>query len=167
MPIDPNAVPAARLGWVNPPADVTNAIAVLKHQCELWPKVPVNTSMPSGAEDMLCQVVAGYGLAVPANLAEALTFLLAEVAVAAMMLVIMIFVVRRAWRYFFGPPQPPKPKADPFASLVVVIGLLGWMSAAGLVGNYTQGWSLVFMLTAGLWIFAAPHFVVLLRTPKV
>ena len=61
------------------------------------------------------------------------------------MIVIAGFVgaVFRLWSKFFGPPKlpnPAKPPPDALTSVVVVIGWFGWLSAAGLVTQYSLGW---------------------------
>jgi hypothetical protein len=76
-------------------------------------------------------------------------------------------VIFRLWSKYFGPPRPlkpAKPPPDALASVVVIIGFLGWLSAAGLVTRYSLfGWTQVFLAAALMWIFVAPHMVSLLR----
>jgi len=93
---------------------------------------------------------------------------LVVIAFIAGMIVIAGFVgaVFRLWSKFFGPPKlpnPAKPPQDALNSVVVVIGWFGWLSAAGLVTQYSLGWGLVFMAATLMWTPLAPHLVLLLR----
>ena len=166
------ATPTVHMGWVNPPADVTNAISALQHQCEAWPKTPTNNPLAivSGSEDAICQAVTGHALFVPGELANSIlqigALMIAAFIVGVIVITWSVAVIFRLWSRFFGPPRPPKPAKPPpdaLISVVVVIGWFGWLSAAGLVSRYSLGWVQVFLAATLMWIFVAPHLVSLLR----
>jgi len=166
-----DAVPTVQMGWVNPPADVTNAIEGLRQHCEAWPKTPVENPLHlvSGTADALCQAVTAHALFVPAELVESI-FKLGMLMVAAFVVLIVViagvvgFIIRQ-WAKHFPPriSKAAKPPPDALTSVVVIIGWLGWLSAAGLVSRYSFGWSTVFMAATLMWIYVVPHLVSLLR----
>jgi hypothetical protein len=166
------AIPTANMGWVNPPADVTNAIAALQRQCEAWPKTPIDNPLKLvlSSEDAICHAVTGHALFVPDELANSIlqigTFMVATFLVGAIVLAVFVGVVFRLWAKYFGPPRPPKPAEPPtdaLTSVVLVIGWFGWLSASALVTQYSLAWGLVFMAATLMWIFITPHLVSLLR----
>jgi hypothetical protein len=173
QPTQATSSTTAQMGWINPPADVTNAISALQHQCEAWPKTPTNNpfAIVSGSEDAICQAVTGHALFVPEEVASSVfqigTFMVAAFIVVVIVIAVFVGIIFRLWSKFFGPPRPPKPAKPPFdalTSVVVVLGWFGWLSAAGLVTRYSPfGWSEVFLAAALMWIFVAPHLVSLLR----
>jgi hypothetical protein len=166
-----DAMPTVHMGWVNPPADVTNAIEGLRQHCEAWPKTPIENPLHlvSGTADAFCQAVTGHALFVPGDLAESI-FRLGTLMVAAFIVLVVViagavgFSIRQ-WAKHFPPrtPKAAKPPPDVLTSVVVVIGWFGWLSAAGLATRYSLGGATAFMAAMLMWIFVAPHLVSLLR----
>jgi hypothetical protein len=166
------AVSAVHMRWVNPPADVTDAISALQHHCEAWPKTPVNNPLAivPGAEAAICQAVTGHALLVPEDLAMSIlqigSLLVGVFIVAVIALAVLAGVVFRMWSKFFGPPRPPKPAKpapDVLTSIVTVIGWLGWLSASGLAAQYSPRLMPVFLTAVLMWTLVVQHLVSLLR----
>jgi hypothetical protein len=89
--------------------------------------------------------------------------------VAFIVLVVLIagaagFIIRQ-WAKHYPPrtPKEAKPPYDMLTSTVLLIGWLGWLSAAALASRYSLGWSQVCLVATALWIFINPHMVSLLR----
>jgi hypothetical protein len=165
------AMSTVHMGWVNPPAGVTNAIAALQHQCAAWPKTPISNPLTvSGFEDAICQAVTGHALFVPEELANSIlqigTLIAAAFIVGMIVVTGCVVVILHVWSRLFGPQRTPKPAKTPpdaLTSVVLIIGWFGWLSAAGLVAHYSLGWTGVFLAATLMWIFVAPHLVLLLR----
>ena len=167
-----DAMPTAHMGWVNPPADVTNAIDGLRQHCEAWPKTPIENPLHlvSGTADAFCQAVTGQALFVPGDLAESI-FKLGTLMVAAFILLVVViagavgFSIRQ-WAKYFPPRTPKAAKQSPdiLTSIVVIIGWLGWLSASALASRYSLGWMEVCLVATALWTFITPYMVALLRS---
>ena len=104
-----NPVPTVRMGWVNPPEEVTNAIEALRQHCEAWPKTPVENPLHlvSGTVDAFCQAITSYALFVPAELAQSIItlgtlFLAAFIVLTVVVAGVVGFIIRQ-WAKHFPP----------------------------------------------------------------
>jgi hypothetical protein len=104
-----DAMPTAHMGWSNPPADVMNAIEVLRQHFEAWPKTPIENPLHlvSGTADALCQAVTGHALFVPGDLAESIcelgTFMVAAFIVLVVVIAGAVGFMIRQWAKYFPP----------------------------------------------------------------
>lgn len=162
--------PTVEMGWVNPPADVTNAIDALRQHCEAWPKTPIQNPfhLVSGIADAACQAATGHAVFVPGNLAEDVFKLGTLLVVAALFLIIVACLatgyIIRQWAKHFPPRTEAKRPPDLLTSTVTLIGFLGWLSAAAITVRYSLGLSEIFLIATALWTLIIPHMVVLLRS---
>jgi hypothetical protein len=167
------ALQPANVGWDNPPADVTNAIAALKHQCEAWPKTPIDNPfhIVSGSEDAICRAVTGHALFVPDDLGNSImqigTIMVAGFIVVAIVLAVLTGVAFRLWAKYRPPstqPKPARPPIDALTAVILLIGWFGWLSASGIAAQYHYlGWGMVFLAAAAMWIYITPHMAFLIR----